>query len=67
MSLIFFVQILFDFLNYLLSFLFQSYFDHLVSLFYFDTYQARTGRGIQGGRRRPQAVRPMGGPLPKWP
>jgi hypothetical protein len=29
--------------------------------------QARTGRGIQGGRRRPQAVRPAGGPPPKGP
>jgi hypothetical protein len=28
---------------------------------------ARTGRGIQGGRRRPQAARPAGGPPPKPP
>jgi hypothetical protein len=29
--------------------------------------QARTGRGIQGARRRPQAARPAGGPPPKRP
>jgi hypothetical protein len=29
--------------------------------------QACTGRGIQGGRRRPQAARPAGGPPLKRP
>jgi hypothetical protein len=32
-----------------------------------DSNQARAGRGIQGGRRRLQAVRPVGGPPLKRP
>jgi hypothetical protein len=31
-----------------------------------ERHQACTGRGIQGGRRWPQAAHPVGGPPPKW-
>jgi hypothetical protein len=31
-----------------------------------NVYQARTAWGFQGGRRRPQATRPAGGPPLKW-
>jgi hypothetical protein len=34
---------------------------------YFIRNQARMTWGIQGGKRRPQAARPAGGPPLKWP